>query len=80
MNNFTKWIRRELLAMGTMTDTARKMGTSPQQLCKWYQGRNKPNLVSFKRLCEVIAQHKESIFPVGVREKTTRIRAAKEEA
>ena len=59
MDGFTKWIRRELLSMGTMTDTARKMGTSPQQLCKWYQGRNKPNLNSYKKLCMVIAQHKE---------------------
>ena len=48
MDGFTKWIRRELLSMGTMTDTARKMGTSPQQLCKWYQGRNKPNLAVIK--------------------------------
>jgi DNA-binding XRE family transcriptional regulator len=59
MDNFTKWIRRELLAMGTMTDTAKKVGTSPQQLCKWYQGRNRPNLQSFKKLCEVIADYKE---------------------
>jgi DNA-binding XRE family transcriptional regulator len=59
MDNFTKWIRRELLAMGTMTDTAKKMGTTPQQLCKWYQGRNRPNLQSFKKLCECIADYKE---------------------
>lgn len=59
MDNFTKWLRRNLLAMGTMTSTAKKMGTSPQQLCKWYQGRNKPNLKSYKTLCKVIAEHRD---------------------
>ena len=59
MDGFTKWIRRELLSMGTMTATAKKLGTSPQQLCKWYQGRNKPNLKSYKKLCRVIADHKK---------------------
>lgn len=70
MNDFNKWVRRELLAMGTMTETAKKMGTSPQQLCKWYQGRNKPNLISYKKLCKVIAEHKnvpiEQIYIEGL--------------
>jgi len=58
MNNFQKWIRKNLLKMGTMTGTAKKIGTTPQQVCKWYQGRNKPNLKSYKRLCTVIAEHR----------------------
>lgn len=70
MSDFTKWVRRELLAMGTMTETAKKIGTSPQQLCKWYQGRNKPNLRSYKNLCKVIAEHKnvpvEQIYIEGL--------------
>ena len=54
---FKNWLRREMCSTGlSMRQCAAHIGVHPQQLSKWVKGENLPNLTSFVRLCDVIAE------------------------
>ena len=68
---FKNWLRREMFSTGlTMRHCAEHIGVHPQQLSKWLLGQNLPNMTSFVRLCNVIAelteQDKHQLYLAGI--------------
>lgn len=68
---FKNWLRREMCSTGlSMRQCAENIGVHPQQLSKWLLGQNLPNMTSFVRLCNVIAelthQDKQQLYLAGL--------------
>ena len=68
---FKNWLRRQMCNTGlSMRQCAEHIGVHPQQMSKWMLGFNLPNMTSFVRLCNVLAeltkQDKEKLYLDGI--------------